>query len=104
MHLKISSLHIHTERQQWKIFLTIDEHGLKIARNSVFNYHLLQVGRQTAIKNSVSMIFFLSLSKVVFFDRPAMTIAVDMGRKATKTTTTTTKLTFLIAAYLSGVI
>ena len=63
MHLKISSLHIHTERQQSKIFLTIDEHGLKIARNSVFNYHLSQVGRQTAIKNSVSMIFF---SKFVY--------------------------------------
>ena len=71
MHLKILSLHIHTEWQQSKIFLTIDERGLRISRNSVFNYHLLPIGRQMAIKNSVSMIFFLSLSTVLMFSSAA---------------------------------
>ena len=37
--------------------LTIDEHGSKIARNSVFNCHLSPVRRQMAIENSVSIDF-----------------------------------------------
>ena len=41
-------------RWQSKTFLTIDERGSKIARNSVFDSHLSPVGRQMAIENSVS--------------------------------------------------
>ena len=41
-------------RGQSKIILTIDKHGSKIARNSVFYCHLSPIGRQMAIKNSVS--------------------------------------------------
>ena len=36
------------------MLLTIDECGLKIARNSVFDCHLSPFGRQMAFKNSVS--------------------------------------------------
>ena len=61
------SLHIQTEWQQSKMFFTFDERGLKIVRNSVFDYHLSPVGRQMAIENSVSMIFFQSLSIVLMF-------------------------------------
>ena len=35
------------------MLLTIDEHGSKIARNSVFNCHLLPIRRQMTIENSV---------------------------------------------------
>ena len=41
-------------RLQSKTLLTIDEHGSKINRNSVFYCHLSPVGQQMAIKNSVS--------------------------------------------------
>ena len=41
-------------RRQSKTFLTIDERGPKIARNSVFDCHLSPVGRQMATENSVS--------------------------------------------------
>ena len=43
--------------RQSKTLLTDDEHGSKIARNSVFNCHLLPVWRQMAIENSVSNYF-----------------------------------------------
>ena len=48
-------------RRQSKTLLTIDERRSKIARNSVFYCHLSPVGRQMAIKNSVSNDFFLSM-------------------------------------------
>ena len=34
---------------------TIDKHGSKIDRNSVFDCHLSPVGRQMAIENTVSI-------------------------------------------------
>ena len=43
------------------MLLTIDEHGSKIARNSIFDCHLSPVGRQMAIKNSVSNDFLSTL-------------------------------------------
>ena len=49
-------------RRQSKVLLTIDEHGSKIDKNSVFNCHFSPVGPQMAIKNSVSNNF---LSKLV---------------------------------------
>ena len=42
------------------MLLTIEELGQKITRNSVFDYHLLPVSQQMAIKNSVS-IYFLTM-------------------------------------------
>ena len=42
------------DRGQSKTLLTVNEHGSKIARNSVFNCHLLPVRRQMAFKNNVS--------------------------------------------------
>ena len=48
------------DRPHSKMILTIDEHGSKIARNSVFDCHLSPVWRQMAIKNSVSN-YFLSM-------------------------------------------
>ena len=36
------------------MLITIDEHESKMARNSVFDYHLSPVGQQMAIENSVS--------------------------------------------------
>ena len=44
-------------RWQSKMLLTMDERGSKIARNSVFDRHLSPVGRQRAIKNSVTNYF-----------------------------------------------
>ena len=41
-------------RRQSKTLLTIDGRGSKIARNSIFDCHLSPVGRQMAIKNSIS--------------------------------------------------
>ena len=41
-------------RRQLKKLLTINEGGSKIARNSVFDCHLLPVWQQMAIENSVS--------------------------------------------------
>ena len=43
-----------SDRRQSKTLCTIDERGSQIARNSVFDCHLSPVGRQTAIKNTVS--------------------------------------------------
>ena len=37
-----------------KMLLTVDECGSKIAENSVFGCHLSPVGRQMAVRNSVS--------------------------------------------------
>ena len=41
-------------RRQSKTHFTVDERGLKIARNRVFNCHLSPIGRQMANENSVS--------------------------------------------------
>ena len=46
-------------RRQSKAFLTINEHGSKIARNSVFDCHLSSVGRQMAIATLFLTIFDL---------------------------------------------
>ena len=46
------------DRQQSKTLLTIYKCGSKIARNSVFDCHLSPVGRQMAIKISVSNYFW----------------------------------------------
>ena len=45
---------------QSKTLLTIDKRGSKIAKDSVFDCHLSPVGRQMAIKNSVSNGFLSS--------------------------------------------
>ena len=45
---------IHMRQAANKSLLTIDEYGSKIPRNSVFYCHLSPVGRQMAIKHSVS--------------------------------------------------
>ena len=42
------------DRRQSKTLLIIDECGSKIARNSVFDYHLSPIWRQMAIENYVS--------------------------------------------------
>ena len=47
------------DRRQSKPFLTVSERGSKITRYSVFDCHLSPVGRQIAIKNSVSNVFFI---------------------------------------------
>ena len=58
--------HINTlDRRQLKVLLTIDEHGSKIARNSAFDCRLLPVGRQMAIKNSVSHDFLSTFVDIV---------------------------------------
>ena len=49
-----------TGRLQSKTLLTIDERGSKLARNNDFDCHLSLVGRQKAIKNSVSNDFLSS--------------------------------------------
>ena len=49
------------------MLLTIDESGSKLARNSVSDCHLSPVGRQMAIKNSVSTDFYLRSSIVLTF-------------------------------------
>ena len=50
-----------------KTFFTSDERGFKIVRNGVFDYHLSQVGRQMANKNSISSDFYLRSSIVLTF-------------------------------------
>ena len=40
-------------RRQWKTLSTIDKHGSKIIRNSVFDCHLSPVWRQMAIEIGV---------------------------------------------------
>ena len=47
------------DRPQSKKKFTIDECRSKIDRNSVFDCHLSPVRRQKAIKNSVSIDFFI---------------------------------------------
>ena len=54
-------------RRQSKTLLTIDERESKLARNSVFYCHLLPIGRQMAIENSVSNYFDLRPSIVLTF-------------------------------------
>ena len=49
------------DRRQLKTLLTINECGSKIVRNSDFDCHLLPVGRQMAIKISVSNNFLSML-------------------------------------------
>ena len=56
------------DRQQSKMPLTINERGSKIARNSVFNCHLLPVGRQMQTKTLFLAIFDLR-SLIVFMFR-----------------------------------
>ena len=51
--------------------LTIDEHQSKIARNSVFDCHLLPDWRQMAKENTVLMLFDLLSSIVLTFQLPA---------------------------------
>ena len=46
------------------MLLTINERRSKITRNSVFNCHLLPVGRQMAIKNTVSRDFWSAFAIV----------------------------------------
>ena len=41
------------DRRQSKRVLTIDEYGSELDKNSVFDCHLMPVGRQMAIENSV---------------------------------------------------
>ena len=56
-------------RRQSKTLLTIDERGSKIARNSVIDCQLSPVGRQMAIKNSVSKDFlFMFVDSIDVFD------------------------------------
>ena len=50
-----------------KLFLTIDERGSKLVRNSVFDCHFSPVGRQMGIENYVSNYFDLRLSIVHVF-------------------------------------
>ena len=58
------------DRRQSKTLLTIDEHGSKIAINSVLDCHLSPVGRQMAIENSVSNDFYLRSSIILTFRLP----------------------------------
>ena len=61
--VELSALHILIRtkttqyRRQSKTLLTIDERGLNIAGNSVFDCHLSPVEQHMAIKNSVSIEF-----------------------------------------------
>ena len=48
---------------QSKMLLTIVQRRAKITRNSVFDCHLLPIGRQIAIENSVSYDFIAFASK-----------------------------------------
>ena len=52
------NIKITPDRRQSKTLKTIDKRGWKIARNSVFYCHFSPVGRQMAIKNSVSNVFW----------------------------------------------
>ena len=54
-----SLLYIKTGYAAIENVLNSDERGSKIARNIVFNCHLSPVGRQMAIENSVSKVFFI---------------------------------------------
>ena len=57
------------DRRQSKTLLTIDECGLKIARNSVFDCHLSPIWRQMAIENYVSNdVRFMSVDSINIFD------------------------------------
>ena len=58
---------ITSDRRQSKTFLTIDECGSNIARNSDFDCHLSPDWRQMAIENSVSNYFYLRSSIVLTF-------------------------------------
>ena len=56
-------------RRQSKTLSTIDERGSNIDRNSVFDCHLSQVGRQMAIENTVSIDFLSTfLDSIGVFD------------------------------------
>ena len=56
------------DRRQSKPFLTVSERRSKIARNSVFDCHLSPVGRQMAIKNSVSNFFIYVRRSINVYD------------------------------------
>ena len=53
------------DRGQSKMLLTIDKCGSKFARNSVFDCHLSQVGRQMANKNPVSNNFLSTFADTI---------------------------------------
>ena len=53
--------------RQSKTLYTLDECGLKIARNSVFDCHLSPVGRQMASKTLFLTIFDLRSSIIMTF-------------------------------------
>ena len=55
---------------------TIDEHGSKFARKSVFDCHLSPDGRQKVIENSVSYDFYLLSSIVLTFSIAAYPVRV----------------------------
>ena len=57
----------HAGQAAIEMLLAINERGSKIARNSVFDCHLTQIGRQRAIENSVSNDFDLRSSIVFSF-------------------------------------
>ena len=67
------------DRRQSKTLLTIDEHGSKIARNSVFNCHLLLVGRQMQSKTLVLTIFYLRSLIVLTFSIAAYLVCDCSG-------------------------
>ena len=54
------------DRQQSKTLLTINEHGSKIARNSVFECHLSPIRRQMPIQNSEIIFDLRSLIVLTF--------------------------------------
>ena len=63
-------------RRQSKMLLANGESESKIARNSVFDCHLSPVGRQMAIKNSVSNYFYLHSLIVLRFVNAAYPVWV----------------------------
>ena len=67
------------DRRQSKMLSTIDKCGSKIARNSVFDFHLSPVGRQMAIKNSVSTNFDLCSSMKLTFSIVAYPVCLGVS-------------------------
>ena len=53
------------DRRQSKTLLKIDEHGSKMARNSVFDCHLSPVGRQMANKKTLFLTIYNLRSSIV---------------------------------------
>ena len=80
------------DRGQAKTLLTIDECGLKIERNRVFDCHLSPFWRQMAIKSSVLTIYDLRLSIVITFSIAAYPVCV---RSITVISQIVTRILFL---------